>query len=232
MNPSAILRKEDFEVARTPEELLAWIELVHARFEKTGNYEWKENGLIKPFYEEAVPLGDLARHKYLGRQFLYLRPKIGNQNYDAEIIDKSSGHDKIKRIEFTSTYRNADHALRMEYLQQHGVVFMSGPVWRNGKKASGGKIHVDPWPEDYTTPFDDLAAIIDARLTKKLETPYAPNTIIAITYDDYRHRSDKHLTQLQAYLGDTLGKRAVSKFCGVFILGASGKKCFEYGDTL
>lgn len=103
MSPSTILRKEECEVARTAEELIAWIDSVHAQFEETRNYSWIEESLIKLFYEEIVPLGDLARHKYLEQPGLYLRPKIGNQSYDAEIIDTSSINEHIKRVEFTST---------------------------------------------------------------------------------------------------------------------------------
>ncbi|MEO7859210.1 MAG: hypothetical protein ABIU05_02005 [Nitrospirales bacterium] len=135
-----MLRVKECEVARTAEELIAWIESVHDRYDETKNYEWIEKHLIKTFYEEIVPLGDLARHKYLWNPEILLRPKIGNQSYDAEIMNTSSTNDHIKRVEFTSTYRDADLALRMEYMAQHGSVFMSGPVWRDGTKAAGGQI--------------------------------------------------------------------------------------------
>ena len=232
MSPSTILRKEDCEVARTAEELIAWIDSVHAQFEETRNYSWIEESLIKPFYEEIVPLGDLARHKYLEQPGLYLRPKIGNQSYDAEIIDTSSINEHIKRVEFTGTYRDADLALRMEYMAQHGAVFMSGPVWRDGTKATGGQIHVVPECEDYDSRFEDLVAIIEKRVGDKLDKPYAPGTIIAIVFDDIRHRSKTHAPQLQTYLRDTLSKQALGKFCGIFILGTSGKTFLEFGETL
>lgn len=231
MNPGTILKKEDCEVARTAEELIAWIESVHAQFEETRNYAWIEEGLLKPFYEEIVPLGDLASHKYLGRPDLYLRPKIGNQSYDAEIIDTSSANEHIKRVEFTSTYRDSDFALRMEYMTQHGGVIMSGDVWRDGTKASGGQIHVVPKCEDYESRFEDLVAIIEKRVDDKLDKSYAAGTIIAIVFDDIRHRSKTHAPQLKTYLRDTLSKQALGKFCGVFILGTSGKTFLEIGET-
>ena len=234
MNPETILRKEDCEAPRTAEELIAWIESVHAQFEATDatrTYARLGKGLVKRFYEEIVPLGDLALHKYLEKPNFYLRPKIGNQNYDAEIILKSSNHEHIKRIEFTSTYRNADLALRLEYLNQHSGVFMSGPVWRDGTKASGGQIHVVPECVDYDNKFDDLTALIEQRVSIKLGLTYASNTIIAIVFDDSRHRSRTHLPQLQTYLRDTLSNQIRGKFCGIFILGTSGKTFLEYGET-
>jgi len=234
MSPETILRKEDCEALRTAEELIVWIESVHAQFEATDAtraYARMGKGLVKPFYEEIVPLGDLARHKYLGQPHFCLRPKIGNQNYDAEIINKSSSHEHIKRIEFTSTYRDADFALRLEYLNQHGVVFMSGPVWRDGTKASGGQIHVVPECIDYDNNLNDLTDLIKRRVSIKLGLSYAPNTIIAIVFDDVRHRSTTHLPQLQTYLRDTLSDQIRGKFCGIFILGTSGKTFLEYSET-
>lgn len=225
------IKIEHCEAARTAEELIAWIESVHDRYEETKNYEWIEKHLIKPFYEEIVPLGDLARHKYIEQPGLYLRPKIGNQSYDAEIIDISSGNERIKRVEFTSTFRDAKLALRMEYMAEHGAVFMSGPVWRDGTKAAGGQIHVAPECEDYDSRFEDLVAIIEKRVGDKLGKPYAPGTIIAIVFDDIRHRSRTHASQLQTYLRDTLIKHVLGSFCGIFILGTSGKTFFEFGET-
>jgi hypothetical protein len=229
--PESMLRVKDCEVARTAEELIAWIESVHDHYDRTKNYEWIEKRLLKPFYEEIVPLGDLAWHKYLGNPDILLRPNIGNQSYDAEIIDRSSGNEHIMRVEFTSTFRDDDLALRMEYMALHGAVFMSGKVWRDGTKASGGQIHVVPECEDYESRFEDLVGIIEERVAQKSAMSYAPNTIIAIVFDDIRHRSTTHMPQLQTYLRDILSKQALDKFCGVIILGTSGKTFLEFGET-
>ena len=226
-------RREHCEVARTAEELLAWIESVHAQFDETKNYAWMEKCLLKPFYEEIVPLGDLARHKYLGRPGLYFRPKIGNQSYDAEIIDTSSGHEHIKRVEFTSMYRDDDLALRLEYLGQHGAVFGTGHVWRNGTKASGGQVHVVSEFVDHQILLDEMLDTIKARVANKLGKPYAANTILAIVFDDSILYRETDLPQLQPRFRDIMmSKQALDKFCAIFIIGASGKTFFEFGETL
>ena len=97
-----------------------------------------------------------------------LRPKIGDQNYDAEIINTSSGKERITPVEFTSGYRDEFLALREECLPQHGVVPMNGPIWRDGTKASGGQIHVEPhWGDDQSR-FEHLVATCEKRMAKKL----------------------------------------------------------------
>lgn len=234
MNPSTILQKEDCEIARTPEDLIAWIESIEARFEADDaakDYVREEKQrLIKAFYEEIRPLGHLARHKYLGRPALYLRPKIGDQPYDAEIIDASSADERSRRVEFTSTYRDEALALRMEYLAKHGHAYKTGSVWRNGTKASGGQVQVHLDFVDHQILLDEIMATCEERVANKLGKDYAPGTILAIVFDDFiLNPTDR--PQITQYFNDTLSNQALSKFCGVFILGASGRTFWEFGET-
>lgn len=88
-----------------------------------------------------------------------------------------------------------------------------------------------PKCEDYESRFEDLAAIFEERVAQKLDIPYTAGTILAVVFDDYRHRSGTHVPQLRTYLRDTLSKQALGTFCGIFILGASGKTFLEFGET-
>lgn len=89
-----------------------------------------------------------------------------------------------------------------------------------------------PECQDYNSRFEDLVAIIEKRVAKKLTIPYAAGTILTIVFDDHYHRSEAHVPQLQTYLRDILSKQMLGKFCGVFILGTSGKTFLEFGETL
>jgi len=223
------VRREDVEVARHAEELIAWIESVEDQFRADDRIE---KVLIKAFFEEIRPLGHLAHHKYRGKPSFYLRPKIGNQDYDAEIIDTSAGNENITRVEFTSAYRDEDFALRLESLDQHGDVFMIGHVWRNGRKASRGQVHVVPEFEDHQILLDKLLDTIKARVANKLDKPYAANTILAIVFDDSILYRETDLPQLHPRFRDIiLSQQALAKFCTVFIIGASGRTCLEFGET-
>lgn len=218
---------------RAPVDLIAWIESVQARFQAEGaarDYAWMEKRLVKSFYEEIVPLGNLARHKYLGKRGFLLRPKIGDQNYDAEMIDTSFGDERIMRIEFTSTYRDDDLALREEFRAQHRGVFMTGSVSRDGTKASGGQVQVHPDFVDHQIRLDELMATSDERVANKLGKDYARGTLLAIVFDDtILYPTD--IPPITQYFRDRLSKQALRKFCGVFILGASGRTFLEFGET-
>jgi hypothetical protein len=225
----APVRQEDCEVARTAEELIAWIKSVKDLFHTDDRIE---KILIKAFFEEMKPLGHLARHKYLERPGFSLRPKIGDQNYDAEIIDASSGDENITRVEFTSTYRDDNFALRLEYLGRHGDVYWTGHVWRDGTKASGGQVHVVPDFEDHQILLDKMLDTIEARVANKLGKPYASNTILAIVFNDSILYHETDLPQLQPHFRDImLSQQTLKKFCDVFIIGASGRTFWQFGET-
>lgn len=223
------VRTEDCEVLRTPENLIAWIESVKPQFHADDRIE---GGLSKRFFEEIRPLGHLARHKYLGKPGLSLRPKIGDQNYDAEIIDTSAGNEHIRRVEFTSAYRDEDFALRQEAFDQHGDVYMTGHIWRNGTKASGGRVHVAPDFEDHQIRLEKMLESVKARVANKLDKRYTANTILTIVFDDtILYETD--LPQLYPrFRNIMLSQQALGKFCGVYILGASGETFLEFGETL
>ena len=223
------MRTEDCEASRSPEDLITWIESVEAQFHADDRIE---EDLSKRFFEEIRPLGHLARHKYLGQPGLSLRPKIGDQNYDAEIIDTSAGNEHIRRVEFTSAYRDEDFALRQESLDQHGDVYMTGHVWRNGTKASGWRVHGAPDFEDHQILLEKMLESVKARVANKLDKPYTTNTILTIVFDDtILYETD--LPQLHPRFRDImLSQQALGKFCGVYILGASGKTFLEFGETL
>ncbi|MGH7182784.1 MAG: hypothetical protein ACREJN_12505 [Nitrospiraceae bacterium] len=190
------------------------------------DYAGEEEILIKVFYEEIRPLGHLARHKYLGKPGVFLRPKIGNQNYDAEIISTASGEERIQRVEFTSTYRNYDLALRMEHLAQQGGAFMTGSVWRDGN----GQVQIHPEFVDHQILLDTLFATCDERVANKVGKDYAPGTLLAIVFDEsILYPTD--IPSIAQYFRDTLSKQALSGFCGGFILGAAGRIFLEFGET-
>jgi hypothetical protein len=187
------VQREDCEVAHTTEELIVWIESVKDQFHADDRIE---KILIKAFFEEILPLGDLARHYYLGRPGLYLRSKIGNQSYDAEIIDTSSGNEHIKRVEFTSAFRNYNLALRLEHFDRHGDVYWTGPAWRDGTKASGGQVQVVPEFVDHQILLDNLFDSIEAAVENKLSMPYVADTMLAVVFNDFILYRDTDLPQL------------------------------------
>ena len=68
-------------------------------------------------------------------------------------------------------------------------------------------------------------------VAKKLDKRYKANTILTIVFDDtILYETD--LAQLHPRFRDIiLSQQALGKFCGVYILGASGKTFLEFGPS-
>ena len=176
-----------------------------------------------------MPLGHLVRHKYLGRSHIYCLPKIGNQSYDAEIIDRSTGD--VTRVEFTNTYLDGDFALRMEYLTKHGGVPLTGHVGRDGTKASGGQVWVDLEVVDHRKVLDEMVASFEKAVEDKLKKPYAVGTILGVVFDDYR-LNPEDVSLIQSRFRNVLTKPMFEKFPTIFAMGASGRIVWEFVETV
>lgn len=236
MDPVSILTVEDCERERTPEEFLAWIDSIAAKFRNNDKTIKtcirSDKKLTKKFFEEMRPLGDLARHKYMRIPGVYLRPRTGDQNCDAEVIDRSSTPVKVRRIEFGSAYRDRDLALRWEYLTKHGGVPMTGSVKREGTKASGGEIKVQSNCAKHEDLLEKQFRQIDELVSNKLSRTYDAATILVVVLDDYlAFDLDKDLPQLEGFLREKVVASVLAKFSGLVVIGASGQTFLEFGNT-
>ncbi len=228
VNPITILKKDDCEAERTADELIAWIDSIHTQLgadEEAKNYARMGRGLTKAFFEEIMPLGHLARHKYLGNPRVYFRSKIGNQSYDAEIIDRSSGD--VTRVEFTNAYHDGNLALRMEYLAEHDGVCLTGHVGRDGTKASGGKVWVVPGCVDHQEVLDEMDASFEKAVQDKLSKSYTVGTLLAVVFDDYR-LNPEDVSPIQSRFLNVLTKPMFEKFVTILAIGASGRIVWEF----
>ena len=73
---------------------------------------------------------------------------------------------------------------------------------------------------------------IKARVANKLGKPYASNAILAIVFNDSILYPETDFPQLQPHFRDImLSQQALKKFCDVFIIGASGRTFWKFGET-
>jgi hypothetical protein len=73
---------------------------------------------------------------------------------------------------------------------------------------------------------------IEARVANKLDKPYTSNTILAIVFNDSILYHETDLLQLQPRFREIMvNQQALKKFCDVFIIDASGRTFWEFGET-
>lgn len=101
-----MITKEMLEQPRTPAELRAFVAAKRAEIEADrGEYEaaMQKRGLYKRFVEELMPLSRLSESLF-GPDVL-VRPMLGNQGFDAEILNRNG--EVIERVELTIPHDGA-----------------------------------------------------------------------------------------------------------------------------
>lgn len=227
-----LLTKSDCEQQRSPQELKLWVASVFEKFgtsDDTKNYMRTKKGLTKPFVEEIVPLSTIADHKYRGRSDVVLKPKFGNQAYDAEIvIGDQKAHQTIK-VEIGNAIDGQDDILRMEYLIQHGHVYLSGGASRTGTKASGGQVTVENACERHEEALEKRLVLIQELIQHKLVKQYESGTLLVIVFDDYLPFDQaKDSPAVEAALSPAVLNEVLAKFSGLTLVGQSGRYFKEY----
>lgn len=133
------VNKDDLERERTPFELWGW--LVETVNQICSNPEGRrafrlqndKEKLLKKLSEEIAPLAIFGKHKFGDTDQVLLKPVIGNQNYDAKIIDKRIVSASETYVEITQAHEGEDDYLRRCELLKEGIVFSRAPVVKFGK---------------------------------------------------------------------------------------------------
>lgn len=114
-----LLSKEILEVPRTASELQAFVALKRAEIEADPEERaaaLHKRGLYKPFVEEIMQLSRLAEPLF-GSE-VHIRPVIGNQGFDAEILDECG--QVLHRVEVTIPHDGDEAAKNARLLTSRG----------------------------------------------------------------------------------------------------------------
>lgn len=178
---------EELAKARTPLELLYWVELKMDQIGSTDDGERAlrlREGLAKQLIEEVYPLAIFGWHKFGNTDRILLQPVIGNQSYDAVVTDLTCEPSSLSYVEITQSHEGETEYLRRLDLQQRGFTFGHSPITKKGTKKTGLQVSVEPQvvhPSDVAK--DELERIVDAA-KRKAAKDYPTNTSLIIVFDD------------------------------------------------
>lgn len=134
--PNKHVSKEELEKEKTPSELWDWlikkVNQVCSTSEGRRAFRLQE-GNIKQLVEEVTPLAIFGKQKFGDTPQVLLQPVIGNQNYDAKIIDKRTEPASVTYVEITQAHEGEDNYWRRCELLKKGIVFLKASVIKTGK---------------------------------------------------------------------------------------------------
>lgn len=228
------INRKDLEKERTASELLDWLiqKVNQTCSTKEGLKDFRlQKGLFKQLVEEIRPLAVFGNHRFGDTDQVFLQPVIGNQNYDARVIDKRTQPVSESYIEITQAHEGDDDYSRRVELLNKGFVPSKAPVIKEGK----GKSRTVSIPLEATSVEEgvksELNRIINAAKRKASNDHYPPNTSLIIFFDDTA-LSEERLRILNYRTIDSSVKEEVMKldlrFSCLYLVGEAKGVFREY----
>ena len=234
-DPRTILTEADMTTARTPKELVRWVEQkcceLAAPDRRLKEYALRRTGLAKTFYEEVRPLSLLANKLYPKRTDIVCTPNLDtNDDFDAIILDCSVYPQIERKIEFTLATNGHTEHLRMEYFLEYGDVNLLGKVCSTGTKKTGQKISVEEEAVSRTDSVQKTCQLIEEAAKRKSAKPgrYGYTHDLVIFFDDWTwYNADDDIILLENFVKTTVLILPL-RFKYLYVLGGSGRTFLSF----
>jgi hypothetical protein len=179
-------------------------------------------GIAKPLIEEALPLGLLCKCYFKADPRVTVKHVLGNQNYDAEIVDNRPWPAPFRYIEITQAHQGENEYLRMLALDRDGHVNVLGGVRKTGTKHTGITVEVENEAKRHSDVLAAELKRIREAISRKAGKSYPGNTGLLVVFDDYvAIKDDDDVAALRGVLRE--GTMKVKEFCWIGAAGWSGK---------
>lgn len=224
------ITEDDLIIERTPQELINWFDykLNEIQQQEGGKKALRmREGLCKKMLEELYPLRLLAEFQFANKNDIRLQLVIGNQNYDALIIDHPFSPARKNKLEITQAHEGENHFLRRLMIQEKGWAPLSGQVIKRGTQNTGISVDAPLIVRDVEDSLNTQKNLIGKALERKAKKKYDPNTSLLIMFDDLiaSHVPDvKEI--LYQFIQSELEFKAAT-FSTLYLVGSSGKVCFK-----
>lgn len=223
------LNTTDLERPRTQAELRAWVDNLHRKFGQTqeGKQAVRLNhgDLVKRFKEEVWPLALFADAFYKGKADVLLKPVIGNQSYDALILE-ASAHKVLHHLQVTQSFDGYQNYLRMLNLVEHGRAPVTGAVLQKDK-ATGRVPEI--WPEavPHDQALEQAFEHIRVAVQRKSQMRYEGGTSLIVEFEDDHIHSERDRRALDKFARSTLVPAALN-FTALYLVSDRERLAFKY----
>jgi len=178
---------------------------------------------LKKFAEEIWPLANYA-HRFFGqRSDVYFKPVIGNQSYDALLVDASGL--TLCHFEITQALYDANEGyqdrLRREHRVQHRYASLFGPPLKRDPN-SGGVIKSEIEFSDKNKDVQSTLCQIRIAIEEKASGTYPADTVLIVEFEGVHLQEEEYREALDA--------EARSVFCGL-ASGFSELALIDKSDT-
>jgi hypothetical protein len=229
--------ESDSQVPRTQAQLRAYVDCRRGQFGRTreGQHTARlsKGNLVKAFKEEVWILALFADAFYAGRPDVLFKPAIGNECYDALLLDASSQrvlhHLQITQA-FVDTKSNASRGhgyqshLRMCHLEKYGHAPLTGPMLQKNKIT--GEVS-EVWPEAVAKSLENTFHGIQCAVERKASTRPEADAFLLVGFEDMSISSESDRAALDRFARAALVPTA-SNFAALYLVSGWRRLAFHY----
>lgn len=223
--------KEELMEERTPQKLVEWFD---RKIQEITQQEDGKNairmreGYCKELMEEIYPLKVFASWQFGDRTDVTLKPVIGNQNYDALIIDHAFDPPHESKLEITMALGNDEYFLKRLMLQKEGWAPISGYIEKTGTKNKGRNLTPHPGVRRLEDYLENQKNLIGKALEKKLQKEYETNTSLLIIFEDATTFDETKIKEeLCCFVESKLGAEK-TQFLHLYLIGSSERINYKW----
>jgi hypothetical protein len=180
------LTESELQRPRAARELYEWVQRIHGEFGETAEgksaLRRRSAPYLKEFLEEIWPLANYAWLFFRDHRDVRFQPVIGNQSYDALLVDESGS--TLCRFEITQALHGEagyQDRLRREHLEQYGHAPLTGPRLERGPDSGG---IAESWGEcvEHTDAVEATLCQIRAAIQEKAAKAYPADTALIVEF--------------------------------------------------
>lgn len=209
---NVFVTQTELTAERAPGELTDWVAWKFREIaQRAGGKEAvrMRQGLCKQLVEEVYPLSIFACLRFGVSENVTLQPIIGNQNYDALVIDHSSSPPRTSKLEITQAHEGEPEYLRRLMLQEQRWAPASGQIEKSGTKNTGIKLTTNLVAKRVEDLLNEQIVLIRDALDRKLSKKYESDTSLLIMFEDVVAFDEEDQRQeLYRVVRDELGPKA------------------------
>jgi hypothetical protein len=203
-----LLSKDEIETPRTAADILAWVYSAHRRFQRSKELRGiarEGRFFAKQLVEESLPIALFVDRFYTRSAQVEIKQVLGNQSYDATVVDGRSSPDAVTHIESTVADMDHNESLRMELLSAKGTAPAVGVIPAKGSKRRRTELRGEACAYDPGEVADQRLLQVRNAVAAKAQNQYPNGTALVVRIDDaIAFRDQPEIDQLDALAKDTL----------------------------
>lgn len=184
-----IVTPAEMQAPRRVSELERWLESVSNRFDALPPEKIEAVRLggfgSKRYFGEAVPIARFAIGYYGSSPAVTVQHVLGNQPFDAQVIDERDPVGPLRFIEVTESIDGGAEALRMEKLNREGATPAYGRIEADGPKHRRGEIRTESIAHSRDALREQELVRIERAVAAKTTKRYPDGTALVVLADDF-----------------------------------------------